>query len=82
MQSLRIGLVSERHSKALVGLSGGGLPRRLKAFLLAAAAAAASAAAAGLIIPGTELPPAAVAGAGETGDDTVVGRSSISSLQS
>lgn len=50
MQSLRTGLVSERQNRARCGLSGGGLPRRLIAFLLAAAAAAASAAAVGLII--------------------------------
>ena len=55
MQSLRTGLVSERQSKDLIGLSGGGLPRRLNAFLLAAAAAAASAAAAGLITPAIPL---------------------------
>jgi len=49
MQSFRIGLVSDRQRRALGGLSGGGLPRRLIAFLLAAAAAAASAAAVGLM---------------------------------
>ncbi len=46
MQSLRTGLVRERQRRALGGRSGGGLPLRLMAFLLAAAAAAAAAASA------------------------------------